>query len=80
MSEVKSYRHRVTGLVSELHPMAARAMGDLVEEVPTGSKPRVPLNDLVAKKTDRVTTRAASEKPKAKATPAIQRAKEKKDV
>ena len=46
----KSYRHKVTGLVSELDPITARGMGSLIEEVRDGAKPLVPLKKLVSEK------------------------------
>ena len=67
MSE-KTYRHRVTGLVAALNPFAARAMGDLVEEVRDDAKPLVPLKRLQETPSDK------------KAAPATPITKEKKDV
>ncbi|QIK61801.1 hypothetical protein G7068_16170 [Leucobacter viscericola] len=49
MPEFRKYRHRETGLVSEMHPTTARGMGDLVAEVRETAKPRVSIKDLQAK-------------------------------
>lgn len=36
-------RHKITGLVSEVDPMTARAFPHLLEEVKPDAKPKVPL-------------------------------------
>lgn len=46
MAERRTYRHKVTGLVSDLDPMTARGMGDVLEEVRPDAKPLVPLQEL----------------------------------
>lgn len=48
MSKFKTYRHKLTGLVSTLHPITARAVADQVEEVREGAKPLVKLDSLQA--------------------------------
>ena len=48
MAELKTYRHRVTGRVGTYPPEVKRAMGDVLEEVKPGAKPKVKLTDLVS--------------------------------
>lgn len=50
MAERRTYRHKTTGLVSELDPIVARGMGNLIEEVKPGTKPSITINKLVADK------------------------------
>lgn len=43
MSEYKTYRHKVTGLVASMSELTASAMPDVLVEVTADAKPLVPL-------------------------------------
>lgn len=60
MSLRKHYRHTVTGLVSEIDPSVAEAMGDVLVEVEADAKPLIPLTEVVEKASSR--SEAASKK------------------
>lgn len=58
----KHYRHAVTGLVSEIDPSVAAAMGDVLVEVGADAKNKLPLAEVVEKAKPR--TQSTSEKEK----------------
>lgn len=64
MSEPRTYRHRVTGLIGEYSDITARGMGDVLEEVSPDAKPKVRLSEIVKDATDKPRVDTSTQKEK----------------
>lgn len=62
MSLRKHYRHAVTGIVSEIDPTVAAAMGDVLVEVDPDAKDKLPLTEVVEKAKPRIQSTSKKEK------------------